>query len=144
MAILTLPSNKVTYKRVAGTDPAAGVECNDTVPAGLWWVLLSYSVQLVQGATQTPLPTLVVDDGTNILAQAPGSSGTQVVSSTAQYTWAPEFNLTAQIGATPNTLSCGPFPELLLEAGWRIRTVTIGLGANSNYGAPSIYVAELG
>src|SRR2546428_10008131 len=38
---------------------------------------------------------------------------------------------------------CSPGGQLLL-AGWRIRTVTLGIGASSQYGSPSILVAELG
>src|SRR5439155_25886946 len=46
-------------REVTTANPAAGAEIPDqTVPVGALWRLLSVSVQLVQGITQTPLPTL--------------------------------------------------------------------------------------
>ena len=145
MAGMPLPSSLFFYKRVAGTNPAAGVEVLDTVPAGKFWWLLSVSVQLVQGLTQTPLPSLVIDDGANVIFESPGSSAAQAVSTTAQYTWAPDMPLTGQIGATPNIVSTGGLGTfLILPAGFRIRTITGGLGANTDYGAPSYHVVEFG
>ncbi len=142
MAEFPLPSNEGVVKRVAGTDQAANTEVSDTVPATKWWFLLSVSVQLVQGATQTPWPSLVIDDGANIVFQ--GFSGTAAMSAatTTQHTWAP--NLPA-LGSAASTANTGPLPYgLLLPGGYRIRTVTTGIGANSNYGVPSYLVCELG
>jgi hypothetical protein len=33
---------------------------------------------------------------------------------------------------------------MLLSPGWRIRTVTLGIGANSDYGVPNLFVIEVG
>ena len=143
MAQLPLPTTIVAYKRITGNDPAANAECSDAVPAGKWWWLLSYSVQCVQGVTQTPLPILQIDDGAVVIFESPGSNVVQALSTTTTYTWAPGLVLTGQIGATPNIRSVAPLSDLLLlPPGYRVRTVTPGLGANTNYGAPALYVAE--
>jgi hypothetical protein len=107
-----------------------------------WW-LLSVTVALVQAATQTPQPILIIDDGTTSIFESFGSSAAQAVSTTCQYTWAGDVQLTGQVGATTNVHSVAPLPQnLLLGPGYRIRTSTVGIGANSNYGAPSYYVIE--
>lgn len=133
--------------RVVGADPAAGVEVSYTVPAGSTLRLLVVTVSLVQGLTQTPQPTLVVDDGTNIIYQAPGSSDAtgQAASTTARYTWAVGLPLTARVGTTPNIFAYAPLPDrLIVPATWRIRTVTAGIGANTDYGVPSLLVEDYG
>ncbi|MBI3936408.1 MAG: hypothetical protein HY323_05480 [Betaproteobacteria bacterium] len=130
-------------KQVTGTDPAANTEFSETVPAAKAWKLVAVSVALVQGATQTPQPILVIDDGADVFFESFGSSAAQAVSTTCQYTWAPGHTLSGQVGATTNVHSTGPLPEgLVLPPGFRIRSSTIGIGANSNYGAPSLYVVE--
>jgi hypothetical protein len=109
------------------------------------WYLLSASVACVQGATQTPQPILVIDDGTNVVFESFGSSAAQAVSTTCRYTWAPGLSLSGQVGATTNVHSTAPLPEgLVLLPGWRISTNTIGKGANTDYGAASYLVCELG
>lgn len=127
-------------KKVLGTDPAANAEVSETVPTGKIWELLAVSVSLVQGATQTPQPTLIIDDGTDIVFQGFGGSSAQNASVTARYSWAKDLPLSA---AGALTVVTAPLPSgLILQAGWRIRTSTIGIGANSNYGAPTLFVVE--
>ena len=140
-----LPSSLAVWKRVAGTNPAANTELTDTVPTGKFWALFSVSVSLVQGATQTPQPILIIDDGANTIFESLGSSAAQAASTTCQYTWAGLLPLSGQLGSGAGIHSTAPllYP-LLLQPGWRIRTSTLGIGANSDYGAPSYYVAELG
>lgn len=140
---IPFPGGNFAYKRIGGTNPAANVEVSEAVPAGLYWLLLAVQVALVQGATQTPQPILVIDDGANVIAEFPGSSAAQGASTTCAYTWAANVPLLAQIGATPNIRSGGPLSSgLILPPGYRIRTVTLGIGANSDYGVPSLYVVE--
>ena len=128
---------------VTGSDPAAAAEVSETVPAGEVWELHAVSVALVQGATQTPQPSLVIDDGTNVIAILPGSTAAQAVSTTCQYTWAPGLVTSGQIGATTAVRSAGALPDkLVLRPGYRIRTSTVGIGANSNYGAPILHVTK--
>lgn len=144
--MLHRPSNvsgSPVLKSVLGTNVAANTELSDTVPADKVWQLLAVSVALVQGATQTPQPILVLDDGSVVFYESFGSTTAQAVSTTCRYTWAPGMTLTGLIGATTNVHSCAPLPAgLMLMPGYRIRTVTVGIGANSDYAAPQFYVAE--
>lgn len=129
--------------RVAGTNPAANTEITETVTAGETWRLLAVTVALVQGATQTPQPILIIDDGTNVVFESFGSSAAQSASTTCQYTWAPGLALSGQVGSGANVHSLAPLPDgLILPAGYRIRTSTLGIGANSDYGAPGLLVVK--
>lgn len=106
------------------------------------WMLLGVSVQLVQGATQTPFPSLVIDDGANIVFQAFAGTAALSAATTSQYSWGP--NLPA-VGGAAATAATGPLPfGLVLPSGYRIRTITTGIGANTDYGAPSYFICELG
>lgn len=133
-------------KTIVGTNPAANTELSDTVPVAKFWKLLSYSVQLAQGATQTPLPNLVITDGTGEIFSAPGASAAVSAATTTQMTWAPGLTLTAGAALTRNYAplpSYGAFSlGLILPAGYKITSVTTGIGANTDYGAPRIFVVE--
>lgn len=138
--VQTLPDPPVV---VVGTDPAANTEVAETVPDGEFWELLAVSVLLVQGLTQTPQPVLVIDDGADVVFESFGASAAQAASTTVRYTWAPGLTLSGLVGATPNIHAVAPLPATLtLLPGWRIRTATPGLGANSNYGAPNLYLVK--
>lgn len=132
-------------KRVAGTNPAANNEVSEAVPADRLWQLLAIYVPLVQGITQTPQPILQLTDASdNVLAEIYGSTAAQAASTTCAYTWARGISVASgQIGATTNVRSFAPLPDVILKAGFKIKTVTIGIGANSDYGVPSLFVAEL-
>lgn len=142
---MRLPAHSTIYKKSLGADPAANAEFTVTVPAGKFWEIMSISVALVQGATQTPQPILILDDGTDIVYESFGSSAAQAVSTTCRYNWAPGLTLSAQVGATTNVHSTAPLPlGIVLPAGGRIRSSTLGIGANSDYGQPTFYVIEYG
>jgi hypothetical protein len=48
------------------------------------------------------------------------------------------------VGATTNVHSNAPLPAgLVLLPGYTIGTSTIGIGANSDYAAPKLYVARI-
>lgn len=135
-----------TLRLVTGADPAAGAEgISEAVPAGKWWELIAVSVSLVQGLTQTPQPVLVIDDGTTTLAEFFGASAAQAASTTCRYTWGADLPLGAIVGAGANGRATAPLPGgLVLPSGYRVRTSTLGIGANSNYGVPTLYVVEYG
>jgi hypothetical protein len=118
-----------------GADAAAGAEAGTiTVPAGQRWLLKAVTVVCVQGATQTPWPTLTIDDGTNVLFAAKSGTAAQALDTTCRHSWAPNGPLTIA-GATTAVIATGPLPaDFVLEAGYRISTVTAGIGANTNYG----------
>lgn len=109
------------------------------------WLLVCVKLTLVQGATQTPQPILQIDDGSTVYFEAFGSSAAQAASTTCVYTFGPNMPLTGQIGATTNVHSTAPLADdLLLLPGHRIKTSTIGIGANTDYGSAIYYVCELG
>lgn len=114
---------------VAGTGPKA-------------WGLMSVSVSLAQGATQTPFPSLVIDDGSNVVFQAFCGTAAITAGTTVQCTWAPGLS---PVGGAATTANLGPLPAgLVLQPGYRVRTSTTGIGANTDYGVPSYLVCELG
>lgn len=138
-------SSLSTLRLFTGTDPAANTEISEVVPDGKSWEIIAVTVALVQGLTQTPQPVLVIDDGTTTLAELFGSSAAQAVSTTCRYTWGADLPLSGQVGSGANVKATAPLPGgLVLPAGYRIRTSTLGIGANSNYGAPALYVVEYG
>jgi hypothetical protein len=132
-------------QRVAGANPAANAEFTVSVPSGKSWLLLSVTVSLAQAGAGSSQPLLVIDDGTNTLIESFGSSAAQAVSTTCQYTWAPGLVLTGQVGATTSVHSQGSLPEgFIVPTGGRIRSSTIGLSANTDYGIPSFWIVEYG
>lgn len=125
-----------------GSNPAANAEISQTVPAGKYWQLLAVTVTLAQGITQTPQPVLLIDDGTNVLFQSFGASSAQNSSVTTVYTWAPGLTLTAGGAATVAT---APLPSgLVLGPGYKVRTSTLGIGANTDYAAPQLFYVQYG
>jgi hypothetical protein len=140
-----LRSQLQTRKTIVGTNPAAQAEISETVTSGKDWLLVALSVALVQGVGSTPQPILQIDDGTNVLFEGFGASAAQAASTTCRYTWAPGLTLTACVGATTNVHANAPLPEgLVLGPGYRIKTVTLGSGATTDYGAPTLYLVEVG
>jgi hypothetical protein len=124
------------------SDPAANTEASIDVPAGETWVILAAHISCVQGATQTPLPSLVVTDSdSNTVGNYAGASAAQSASVTATYDWYPGCDMTAGAGATANR---APIPEgLAVKGGWNVATSTSGKGANTNLGALSLHVIKL-
>jgi hypothetical protein len=124
---------------ITGTDPAAGAECSDTVPAGARWEVLSWIATLVTSAVAgNRTVTLIIDDGASTLWTCDASAA-QAASLTRNY------NAYAT-GVAPDLTGAtfrlpGPFP-LDLPAGARIRTSTAGLDPGDNWGAPKIVVRE--
>jgi hypothetical protein len=139
------PSTLIAWPDTGSADPGAGAEFTITVPAGKSWELIAVYVVLVQGITQTPRPILVIDDGTDILAEAPVGVAV-AASTTVAITWGVDLPRDAAlVGTTPDArLNC-PLPKgLLLGSGYRARSVTLGIGANTNYGVARAAVVEYG
>lgn len=126
-------------RSIVGTTPAAGAEVNETVPTGARWRLQSFSVVLNTSATvANRQSTIVVDDGVNIFFEG-DSAAAVVASSTARITYSP--GLTTVNGIALDQLAPTPSP-LYLMAGWRLRTVTLGLQAGDQYASPKYSVEE--
>jgi hypothetical protein len=129
-----------TPTSVAGTDPAAGAEISETVPAGKRWRVLGIQFTLVTNANVANRePVIVVDDGTNTLFQSPAGAN-----HAASLTWAYSASNVGQPvnGTTATTVRQMNLPALLLPAGSRIRTSTTNIQAGDNYGAPRLLVQE--
>jgi len=128
---------------VSGTNPAANTEITEAIAVATYWQLVAVKLTMVQGITQTPQPILLIDDGATVFFEGFGSSAAQAASTTCVYTFAPGLSLTGQIGSGANVHSNAPLPsDLLIGPSYRVRTSTLGIGANSDYGAPVLYVIE--
>jgi hypothetical protein len=129
-------------KSVISADPAANTEASITVPAGSRWIIQNAHLTIVQGATQTPLPSLqVADNKGNVIGLYPGASAAQSVSTTATYDFFEGATLTAGAGATANK---APLPRgLAVGGGWVISTVTTGKGANTDLSALQLNVVAV-
>lgn len=126
-----------TMATTVGTDPAAGVEASVTVPAGQSWELYSVGITLVtSAAVANRTPHLIVDDGTNVVANLVPAA-VQAASATVAYSFTmagADFAAVRDgvmlVGQLPTGLRLGP--------GWRIRTLTTALDVGDNYGAPVV------
>jgi hypothetical protein len=124
------------------SNPAANTEASITVPAGSTWIILSAHLTVVQGATQTPLPSLqVADSNGTVIGLYPGASAATSASTTSTFDWFDGATLTAGAGATFNTAR---LPRgLTVKAGWVISTSTAGKGANTDLSALALHVIAL-
>lgn len=124
---------------LVGTDPAAGAEISQTVPAGFVWRLTSIKFALTTDATvANRLPILTLDDGTNIYLSYPAAA-VQAASLGVNYTGVP-FSITGAVSGF-QFISLPPTGILLLP-GWRVRTVTTAFQAGDNYSAPTLYFEQ--
>lgn len=104
------------------SQPAAGVELLKVVPAGQYWTLASFgSLYTASAAVATRTPTLIIDDGANVLARIPAGGVGVTASQAPSVSWA---NYGVTISSTGvayiSTLPTG----IVLQPGWRIRTLT--------------------
>ena len=132
---------------VTGTDPAAAAEVSEAVPTNAAWKLLSFTVVCAQGITQTPTPAIVIDDGTTANRRYYWPSGGQSASTTATHAWfrGHDPSSAAKVSMTDtDAVFWNPnLPDgLILPEAYRIRTITAGIGANTNYAAPIFQVEE--
>jgi hypothetical protein len=123
--------------RFTGTDPGAGVEVSETVPATYYWRVLSFRVAFVTSATvANRFPALTLDDGTTVFGTF-GVGAAITASQTAAITWAD----TSGIIAPAVGLHLAALPSsIILPPGYRVRTATTAIDAGDNYGAPSYLV----
>jgi hypothetical protein len=126
-------------RSITGTDPAAGAEMSETVPAGVRWRFVSLKVALVTSAVVANRTTsFIFDDGTNSLLQI--YNGIAVAASAAQTYNVGDFGTFGSIAGTFSLVSAPA--TLILPAGARIRTTTNNLDVGDNYGAPQYLVEE--
>ena len=128
-----------------GGDPAAGSELAAfSAPTGTIVRVISVSVQLVQGITQTPLPSLVFRDASgNKKAQIPITTTPIAASSTSQLTWGKGLVQTSFTTVLGDEMHTAPLPSDLFLSGLAdLVTSTDGIGANTNYGTFIIAAEE--
>lgn len=125
-------------------DAATGAEFSFTVPAGERWLLLAVTVACVQGATDQPWPRLVIDDGSVTRFVAHSGTAAQAVNTTCQHSWIAGGPNIGPSGLTTAVAAQGSLPDgLVLEAGWRITSSTVGIAATTNYGVPIATIVKL-
>lgn len=126
-------------RTILGTDPAAGVEIAETVPAGVRWALRSVRFTLTTDATAANRrPTFIIDDGANEIWRV-NSNVDQTATQISIYeagAGAPFATLDARVFSLPL-----PVGLELLE-GYRLRTSTAAIVAGDNYSAPVYQVEE--
>lgn len=129
-------------KVVTGTDPAAGVEITQTVPAGKAWELIAVRFTLVTDATAANRDVaLLLDDGTTVFTKL-NRPGSIIASKTYDLNFVTDFGFAGQENGLA-TSSTRPMPSgIILGPGYRVRTSTDSIQAGDNYGAPALYVAE--
>ncbi len=121
-----------------GVDPAAGVEIVETVPTETQWMLQGISFTLVTDATAvTREVVLTFDDGANVYARVPDSTG-QAAGLTRTYNYGAGGELIVGVVSTGRSFA---LPRIRQIAGHRFRTVTQNLQAGDNLSAP-VYIVE--
>lgn len=140
---------------VTGTNPAAGAEVLETVPANALWRLLSFSVVLVTDANVADRdPNFIADDGTTANRRWMRKALRQTASLTRTHLWTPGTDVNVLSGDTAGTAevdtdsilrrACIPEhpDDRTLPEGYRLRTTTDSIQATDNYAAPIFQVEE--
>lgn len=130
---------QVVMQTYVGADPAANAETSITVPGGRAWVIVSYLATLVADANAANrFPSLVITDGVRrVMRIASGTATT--ANQTIEHCWAVVGQSRSQTaGALLEMLPA----DLLLLPGWTIGSLTQGLQATDNWGAPTVLVTE--
>jgi len=127
-------------RQVTGTDPAAGVEISETVPAGARWEPLTLCAAFVTSAAGgNRRPHAVFTSGVVMVlaSPAPNEQGASVPSA---YYWAQGTPYTPSFSGSfvPGWLPTGG--QLL--AGDKLGTNTINFNAGDNWGTPTVTVRE--
>lgn len=126
-----------TIREIIGTDPPAGVEFSETVPAGVQWRLMAVGAFLVTSA-------VVATRGPNLDLAGPVGGvfchlqqSLQVAGATVLRTW-------ATVGAQgPGFFPVGQIPiGIVLGPGFVIASHTLAFQVGDNWGAPSLIVEE--
>ncbi len=126
-------------RSIAGTDPAANTEISEAVPTNARWRLLGLDAALVTSAfVANREVVLTIDDGATVVAEV-AAGVAQAASVTRRYSFARGV---PRLAPAASTVISAPAPDIVLGAGFRIRTVTANLDAGDNFGAPQLLVEE--
>lgn len=126
-------------RSILGTNPAAAAEISETVPTNARWRLISFYAALVTDVNAaTRVPSFVIDDGANIV-QRMGPPSTVAASTVAQFLVGPLGYATNVSGFQGIGLSSD---AVLLQGGFRIRTITSSMQVGDDWSAPQLLVEE--
>jgi hypothetical protein len=139
-AIVASTDGSGFVRSVSGTQPAAGLEIAETVPARARWQVIAFRASLITSA-------VVASRGPSIQFDAPAGGimrsvdpGAVAASTIGQIVAACGLDAIAPVGL--NVLQFGlPSPSVLL-AGTIISTVTVNLQAGDQWGFPTMQVLE--
>lgn len=126
-------------RSVTGTNPAAGAQVSETVPANTRWLLRALRVALVTSAVVAVRRLhVIIDDGATTQLEVTAGD-TQAASLTQLY----HVGSWGYAPALADTIAVVPLPpDVYLLQGWRIRT-TLTLGdVGDDFGAPQMLVEE--
>lgn len=128
-----------TIKSISGTNPVAGNEILETVPANAIWKVQSIYPSLVTDATVSNRQVRILfDDGTNTFYQGISAS-VQAASLTNTYSIAAHGITSAAV----DTVHWIPIPaDTILLPGYRFQTSTDNLQSGDDWGAPQFVVEE--
>lgn len=123
----------VTYEIRTLAAPGAGNEFTFTVPTGEIWLLHAIHAQFVaSAAVANRTPTLIVDDQTTTSARF--SDGAVITAgSTVEITWSPVGAFSSP--ANSAVIMANLYDDLILQSGWRVRSLTQNLDAGDAYSA---------
>lgn len=126
-------------RSITGTDPAAGVQISESVPAGVVWHLWSMRFTFTTDVTvANRYVRILVDDGANIFAYITAQQF-QTASLAWNYTLA-HFGNDQNVYSGVQNLNLPQLPVLL--PGWRLRTNVVNFQAGDDFGAPQLLVEE--
>ncbi len=122
-----------TMLSLTGTDPGAGVEIIETVPANTIWRLWGgYATLVTDAGAANRRVNVYIDDGTNNVFRSV-SSAVQTASNTETY------NIGPHAVVVDNHWIPTP-PGMLMLAGWRLQTATALIEAGDNWSTPQLTI----
>ena len=126
---------------VSGTDPAAGAEHAEAVPANTRWKIRDIRIVFVTDATvENRVVRLMIDDGANWMYDILAIN--HAASLTRFYLYVPGIGYLETTFDNSGNIRLPLIPDPIMYQGWRIVTATTNLQAGDNYGPPLIYVEE--
>lgn len=134
-----------TMRLILGTQPGAGAEVSETVPAGKIWRVVAFLVSLVTNATvATRTAEFAIDDGSGNIFSWGQPQLAQSASLTFPYILAAGVNPAFPPSGVRqgNSVHVATPGLSYLLPGYRIRTVSTNLQAGDQYGQPKYQVEE--
>ena len=133
-------SGEGVIRSITGTTPAAGADISETVPTSARWQLLAFTAQLVtSSAVANRNGQFLVDDGANLFYRL-ANNANQTATQTFRYQW-DSGGSGPQSDINNNRVMSLPDP-LLLSAGYRLRTSTVGIDVADQWSLVQYLVRE--